>query len=99
MQTNDNDTAPQGPLPPAADPHGHAALLLVESLIHGLLDRAVITREDAIEIVEIANDVQVEIAEASDGASGPMWRSHTLLSAIGQSLLKAGEGPGPQPVP
>lgn len=45
-------------LPPG--PHGEAALLLVESLIHGLLARSALTHEEAIEIVRSAIEVQLE---------------------------------------
>ena len=86
MPTNDNDSAVRGFMPQMPDPHGQAALLLVESLIHGLLSRSVISLDDAIEIVETADDVQVEVAEAADGHGAPMWRAHALLSGIAESL-------------
>ncbi|WP_174298911.1 hypothetical protein [Sphingomonas bacterium] len=86
MPSNDNDLAAQGITPPLPDPHGQAALLLVESLIHGLLARSIITLGDAIDIVETADSVQVEVAEAADGAGAPMWRSHALLTAMISSL-------------
>ena len=79
-------------MPLQADPHGHAALLLVESLIHGLLSRSIIGLGDAIDIVESADSVQVEIAEAAREADAPMWRSHTLLDAIAMSLKSDGDG-------
>ena len=82
MPTEDDDSAMRGILSAMPDPHGQAALLLVESLIHGLLASSVISIGDAIEIVETADSVQVEFAEAADGAGAPMWRSHALLTAI-----------------
>lgn len=39
---------------PEPDAHGQAEMLLVESLIHGLIARSVISVADAVEIVEIA---------------------------------------------
>ena len=42
MPNNDDNSAMLGAMPPMLDPHGHAALLLVESLIHGLLERSII---------------------------------------------------------
>jgi hypothetical protein len=42
------------------DPHGEAALLLVESLIHGLLRRSQLTLAEAIDIVQVAIDVEAE---------------------------------------
>ena len=95
MPTNDNDSATPGLFPPLPDPHGQAALLLVESLIHGLLARSIISNGDAIDIVEGADSVQVEMAEAADGASAPMLRSHALLSAIAESLKYDGDGRSP----
>ena len=95
MPTNDNDFAMRGVMPPMPDPHGHAALLLVESLIHGLIERSVISNSDAIEIVESADSVQVDVAEAADGHGAPMWRSHALLSAIAESLRYDDNGGSP----
>ena len=73
------------------DAHGQAALLLVESLIQGLLERSMISVDDAIDIVETANDVQVDVAEAADGHGAPMWRGHALLSSIAASLKQIGD--------
>ena len=86
MSVNDDDPAKPDATPPLPDSHGHAALLLVESLIHGLLERSIITLGDAIEIVQIAEDVQVDVAVAADGHGAPMWRSHVLLTTILESL-------------
>lgn len=44
-----------------ADSHGRAALLLVESLIHELVSKAVLTRGQAIDIIDIAVDVEEEL--------------------------------------
>ena len=95
MPTNDNDTAMRAGTPPMPDAHGHAALLLVESLIHCLVERSTISTGDAIDIVESADSVQVEVAEAADGHGAPMWRSHALLSAIAESLRHDSDGSSP----
>lgn len=92
MPTNDDNSAMRGIMPPMPDPHGHAALLLVESLIHGLLTRSIITIDDAIDIVESADSVQIDVAEAADGAGAPMWQSHALLTAILESLKYDADG-------
>lgn len=86
MPINENDSAMLAGTAPMPDSHGYAALLLVESLIHGLIDRSIISNRTAIEIVETADSVQVEVAEAADGHGAPMWRSHALLVAIANSL-------------
>ncbi|TPG39745.1 hypothetical protein EAH79_13685 [Sphingomonas koreensis] len=88
MPANDDAPEMRGMTPSIPDPHGQAALLLVESLIHGLLERAIISIGDAIDIVETAVSVQVDIAEAADGAGAPMWQSHARLNAILTSLEK-----------
>ena len=62
-------------------------MLLVESLIHGLIARSVISVAEAVEIVEVAAEVKTEIAEElgirrsscasrslSFAASGKAWR-------------------------
>lgn len=86
MPTNDNDPAMGGATLYPSDPHGHAALLLVESLIHGLCENATLSVGQAVEITERAVDVQSDQAEAADGAGAPLWRSHALLSSIAASL-------------
>ncbi len=68
------------------DPHGPAALLLVESLIHGLCEKSVLSVSEALEIVDRAVEVQSDQAEAADGAGEPLWRAHALLIAIAASL-------------
>ena len=86
MPANENDFEGKGLLSPSADPHGHAALVLVESLIHGLVAREVLTTVDAVEIMESAKEVQTDVAEAADGAGAGMWRSHALITAMSDSL-------------
>ena len=92
MSSNDNHAAPPASVHPMPDAHGHAALLLVESLIHGLLARSIISIGDAIEIVESADSVQVDIAEEADGAGAPMWQARGLLTAILKSLSYDADG-------
>ena len=86
MHFNDNDPKSMGLLAHASDPHGQAALVLVESLIHGLVERDVLTTEDAVEIIDAAKDLQADIAEEADGAGAKLWQSHTLLTAMADSL-------------
>jgi len=68
------------------DAHGQAAMLLVESLIHGLVARSVLSVSEAIEIVDIATEAKLEIAEDLGGAPSPMRSSITLLTSISKSL-------------
>lgn len=100
MPTHDENPIVRGITPTVPDAHGQAALLLTESLIHGLLARSIISIEDAIEIVETADEVQVQVAEAADGAGAPMWQSHALLFAIAESLkYDVDSSSSPRPVP
>lgn len=84
MPVNDNDALGAEMAPP--DSHGQAALLLVEGLIHGLVARSVLKVEDALDILDSAATVQVDIAEVADGAAPQMWHSHALITAIADSL-------------
>ena len=68
------------------DSHGQAALLLVESLLHGMIARSLIRTEDAIEIVAIAAEVKEEVALSTDESPRVAERSLQLLGAIMASL-------------
>ena len=86
MPTNDNVPAPIDLPLSARDAHGAAALLLVESLIHGLCEKSLLTARDAVDIVDRAISVQSERAELAGHEAPVMWRSHALLSSIAASL-------------
>lgn len=97
MPNKDNDTPIREVMFPSPDAYGHAALLLVESLIHGLCENETLSTAQAVEIAERAVDVQFEQAEAADGAGAPLWRSHALLSSIAASLRADDTGGPPSP--
>ena len=84
--TNDNETYPASAQAPEPDAHGQAAMLLVESLVHGLVGRSVISVADAVEIVEIAAEVKAEIAADLPESPETMRRSLDMLAAIRDSL-------------
>lgn len=65
--------------------HGHAALLLVESLIHSLIDLSVISTSNAVELVATAVEVKEDII-AESGSSAALERALILLQTIGNSL-------------
>ena len=65
--------------------HGRAALLLVESLIHGLANRSVISVAEAIEIIEVAAEVEYELARAA-GAEEAEIDGKSLLTPMSKSL-------------
>ena len=65
---------------------GHAALSLVESLIHGLVAKSVLTLGEAVSIVEVARDAQSAIAEDAGSDHEDMQLAVNSLSAIADSL-------------
>lgn len=68
------------------DPYGQAAMLLIESLIHRLIERSTITIEDAIEIVQVAGEVKDDIGEELGDSPATLARSLALLKKIEVSL-------------
>jgi hypothetical protein len=76
---NDERSAP-------VDPHGRAALLLVESLIHDLVARSTLTIGEAIEIVETAVDADVQFTLEYGVPVAPLQNSTMLLRAISKTL-------------
>lgn len=83
-----NDNHAPGTRRPGSGPdaHGQAAVLLAESLLHGLIARSVITVADAIEIVGIASEVKQEVAADLGDSPATMEKSLAILSAISLSL-------------
>jgi hypothetical protein len=84
--TNDNEAYPATARAPEPDAHGQAAMLLIESLIHGLVARSVISVEDAVVIVEIATEVKADVAADLGESADTMRRSIDILAAIGESI-------------
>ena len=75
------------------DANGQAALLLVESLIHCLRERKVLSLDDTIDLVDSAISVQTDIIDHVEGPAPVMRRSLTLLEKIAHSLLVEQKGP------
>jgi hypothetical protein len=86
MISNDNDAARARARLPEPDAHGQAAMLLTESLLHGLIARDLITVRDAVEIVEVAAEVKEAIADDLGDSPDTMQRSLALLGSIRVSL-------------
>ena len=84
--SNDNDGVPPTAALQGPDAHGQAALLLVESLIHGLIAKYVINAAEAVEIVGVASEVKEEVAAELGDSPATMRKSLTLLAAIGASI-------------
>ena len=66
------------------DAHAQAALVLVESLIHILNERCVLTVQETVAVLELAADTQLRIYE--DTPSAAAARATTLLNCILRSL-------------
>lgn len=84
-------SSPIGPRStPTNDRPGQAALLLVESLMHALLERGVISREDFIEVIEGAAEVdhELRVAKASPPADSNGSLLHPLAAAFRRELGK-----------
>lgn len=70
-----------------SEPHGQAALLLVESLIHGLIARSSLTVAQAVEIVQIAAEVEQDTADNVGDTPTTPRESQRLLNSISASLM------------
>ncbi len=68
------------------DAHGQAALLLTESLLHTLVDRGVLTITEAVEVVQTAAEVKVEVANAAGESTRRMNESLLLLAKMQSSF-------------
>lgn len=68
------------------DPHGEAALVLVETLIHALIAKGSLTTLDAIEIIVDATEVQAEIDVDRGLISDRKQQAAALLRSLSLSL-------------
>lgn len=81
--SNDNSTARPDD-PESSDSHGRAAILLVESLLHELVESKVLSLDQAIGVVNTAAEVKVD-EDMGDGGR-PLSRSANLLKLIAKSM-------------
>jgi hypothetical protein len=68
------------------DAHGQAAMLLTESLLHGLIARKVISVPDAIEMIEIAADTKKDVAAEMGESPAKLDKSLSILNAVRRSI-------------
>ena len=68
------------------DAHGQAALMLIESLLHALLEKRVLTNPEALQVLETACQLKVEIATDDGESKGRITESLELLKRISASL-------------
>lgn len=76
---------------PIPDAQGQAALLLIESLIHSLIDNGALTQEQAIEAIESASEVKAESAAEEKEPTRTLRHSLTLLQDM-RASIEAKEG-------
>lgn len=74
------------PVGPEPDAHGQAAILLAESILHALVERAILSNAEAIDIVRTAAEVKQEVATAAHESDGRMKQSLQLLHRIADSF-------------
>lgn len=84
--TSSEDSAFSQDHNPLPDAQGQAALLLIESLIHSLLDNGALTRDQAIEAIESATEVKEESAMEGKEPVRTMRKSLSLLHALRISI-------------
>jgi hypothetical protein len=75
-------------LPPKSEPdaHGQAALLLAESLVHMLVDQRILSLDQAVEVIQIAAEVKMEVAAAAGESAARMNESLALLAKMSSSF-------------
>ena len=70
------------------DPHGQVALLLVESLIHGLIGRRILSVQEAVDVVEVALDAQTAMAEVGRSTAPTTELLETLMGSLEIDLTR-----------
>lgn len=70
------------------DAHGQAALFLVESLIHVLIERSVISVASAADAIETAIEVKHDIGLQLGDSPATLAKSLKLLEAISASIQR-----------
>lgn len=83
-----NEDSGAGRADDAVDSLGQAAILLVESLIHGLIARDVISVAAAVEIIDVATDVQAEVEAEAVATPADPRTPLAILESIGASLAR-----------
>ncbi|WP_127145418.1 hypothetical protein [Pelagibacterium montanilacus] len=69
-----------------ADAHGQAAMLLVECLLHRLIEKQVLSVEEAIDIIDVATEVKIETGTERGEMPATLQASIHLLQDISASL-------------
>lgn len=79
---------PRGRTSAFSSDHGRAALILVESLMHALVAKQALSREDFIDIIDVASEVECDLLAANDPSRSTFSRSllYPLAAAFRQEL-------------
>ena len=85
-QANDNRAAPLPPAVEEPDAHGQAALILAESILHGLIEDKTMSAERALDVVRSAEEIKTEVAGLAGESQTRINESLELLKRIGTSL-------------
>jgi hypothetical protein len=64
------------------DPHGQVALMLCESLLHELLENGVITKAQALNVVDTVVELVHEAAERDQPSGSVRKRAQTLSATV-----------------
>jgi hypothetical protein len=83
---NDNVGVASLPTHGEPDAHGQAALLLAESILHALVEKAMLTGAEALAVVQTAMEIKLEVATIAGESTGRMEESLALLSTIAMSF-------------
>ena len=77
-----------GAVPPIEEPdaHGQAALLLAESTLHMLVERSVLSVQEAVSVVQTATEVKLVVATEAGESPELMQASLDLLFRISDSF-------------
>lgn len=95
MKSGDNDpNRARAAARPDPDAHGQASLLLVESLLHGMLEKGLLTVDEAVGIATAACEVKEEIASQAIESQATAQHSLHLIGRITASL-KLDQSPEP----
>lgn len=87
MKSGDNDpNRARAAARPDPDAHGQASLLLVESLLHGMLEKGLLTIDEAVGIATAACEVKEEIALQDIESKDTAQHSLNLIARITASL-------------
>lgn len=85
-ETSNADSSFSEDVHPQPDAQGQAAILLVESLIHSLLDNGALTKDQALEAVDSAMQVKEESAAAEKEPMRVLRKSLSLLVNMRHSI-------------